>query len=736
MFSEGKVALRAQGGAAITTIAGGGVGDGWRATEALLNHPEDVVVDRDGNIYVAEDFYERVRRIDAMTGVITTVAGNGATTAGALGDNGSAKNASLNAPQALAIDGAGTIFIADTNNHRVRRVDGRTGIITTVAGDGYKDKNGDGRFSGDNGSATKASLNRPRGLALDSMNNLYISDWGNNRIRKVDANGIITTFAGKGGGTASGDGHLATDANLNPAGLAFDALDNLYIADYSNHLIRKIDRATKMISTVAGDGFQIALDIHNPCTLGVVGDGRLNVESGQATRVSLNFPQDVVVDAQNNVYIADSANQRIRRLSPDGTLTTLAGSGSWDLYNGVTGGFGGDGGLATMAQFNTPSGVAIDLTGNMIIADSKNDRLRMIDGAGVITTIAGGVISLGDGGRATDAAIYTPQAVATDAAGNVFIAEPATSLVRRVDAQTGIITTYAGNGKIGYSGDGGPATAASLGGPIGLVVDSKGNLYISELFGMRVRKVDKATGIITTYAGNGTVGFSGDNGPATQASLNIPRGLAVDTSDNLYIADSCNQRIRRVDAQTEIITTVAGNGDSSPPSSCNPNDPCRGNFDADGRLAIESALWSPLDVAVDAKGDIIIADTLNFRVRFVDAQTKKIRTLAGDGTFGDKGDNGPATQARFRIAYAVAVDKAGNILVADFNRSSNRIRRIDMSKSNPTISTVAGNGALGFSGDGGPATDATMRGPSDIAAMPDGNFIFTDTFNHRVRRVK
>ncbi|MBI3951246.1 MAG: hypothetical protein HY314_12425 [Acidobacteria bacterium] len=733
VFSLAGLNPRAQGGPTITTLAGGNVGDGRVAAEALLNHPADVVVDAQGNIYVAEEFYDRVRRIDAVTGIITTVAGNGVS--GFSGDGGQAINASLNKPEGIAVDAAGNLYIADFNNHRVRRVD-PSGVITSVAGDGFTDKDGNGRFRGDGGPATQASLSKPRGVAVDSLGNLYISDWGNNRIRKVDmASRVITTFAGDGKDTAAGDGGPASKASLNPAGLAFDAMGNLYVADFSNHLIRKIEKATGNISTVAGDGSKVLCDLRNdPCSCGFAGNGKFDADSGPAKLLSLNFPQDVAVGVQGDVYIADTANHRVRRLTSDGMITTIAGTSPVDRYGLGTGGYEGDSGPAIMAKFNRPTGAAVDAAGNVIVADYENDRLRVVDAAGMITALAGGPVSFGDGGPVAQAATYTPQAVAVDAEGNVFFAEPATGRVRRIDARTGMITTVAGNGIIEYSGDGGPATQAGLAGPIGLAVDSKGDLYISELLGMRVRKVEKATGIITTYAGNGVDGFSGDGGLATQAQLNVPRGLAFDANDNLYIADSCNHRIRRVDTRG-IITTVAGTGAPAPPNACTSEATCRGVYDGDGKPATQSSLSSPIDVAVDGNGNIIIADTLNFRIRMVDAGTGKISTLAGDGHFGDRGDSGPAGQARFRIAYAVAVDKMGDILIADFNMNGNRIRRIDRSGRTPTISTIAGTGALGFSGDGGPATEATMRGPSDIAVMPDGGFVFTDTFNHRVRRV-
>lgn len=725
----GPLVWGTQSTAIIHTLAGGNVGDGRLASQAPSNHPVDVVVDDQGDVYLLEDFYERVRRIDAQTGRITTVAGNGVS--GYSGDGGPATEASLNSPQGIALDAAGNLYIADFLNHRIRRVDAQTGIITTVAGDGFTDRDGEGRFRGDGGPATEASLNRPIAVAVGPEGDLYISDAGNNRIRKVDmATGIITTIAGNGklqANPARDDGGPAVEASLNPAGLAFDAQGHLYVADLKNHLIRRIDLGTGIITTVAGDGFKVVFDANNPESIRYVGNGRLNVESGPARRVSLNFPQDVAVDRQGNVYIADRENHRIRRLTPDGQLSTIAGSSPVDAVTGAgDGGFSGDGGPATMAELNGPRGVAVDASGNIFIADSRNDVLRLVDAEGIITTRAGGAISFGDGGPATSAAVYAPGAVAFDAAGNVFIAEPVTGLVRRVDAQTGIITTVAGNGTLESTGDGGPATEAGLAQPSGLAVDAMGNLYISEFQGQRVRKVDLHTGIITTIAGNGTLGFSGDGGPATEAQLSLPGGLAIDADGHLLIADSGNHRIRRVDRETGIITTIAGNGFTAG----NPDDPCDGAFAGDGGPATEASLCFPTDVAVDSQGNIIILDTGNLRVRVIEADTGKITTVAGGGRQ-EARENGPARNARFRLPTAIDADDQGNIYIAD--QLLNRIRQITP---RGRIVTVAGSGRRGFSGDGGPATDAALRGPSGLAVAPDGRFVFSDLLNHRVRVVR
>jgi sugar lactone lactonase YvrE len=284
--------------------------------------------------------------------------------------------------------------------------------------------------------------------------------------------------------------------------------------------------AQGIITTVAGNG-----------TAGFGGDG------GPATSARLNSPFGVAVDSSGNLFIADFQNHRIRKVDAiTGIITTVAGSGPTGF---LAGGFSGDGDPATSARLNSPFGVAVDSSGNLFIADSFNDRIRRVDAStGIITTVAGGGFVFGDGGPATSARLDFPSGVAVDSSGNLFIADTLNERIRRVDASTGIITTVAGGGFV--LGDGGPATSATLVLPFGMALDAVGNLFIADRFNDRLRKVDAATGIITTVAGIGTAGFSGDGGPATSASLAEPVGVALGAAGNLFIADSSNQRIRRV----------------------------------------------------------------------------------------------------------------------------------------------------------------------------------------------
>ena len=663
----------------IDTVAGLRViGDGGPASEAQLNTPRGVAVDRAGNLYIADLSDDRIRKVDA-TGTITTVAGTGES--GFSGDGGPATQAQLSQPASVAVDGAGNLYIADAVNHRIRKVDAM-GTITTVAG------TGESGFSGDGGPASEAQLNIPASVAVDGAGNLYIADLFNDRIRKVDATGTITTVAGTGESGFGGDGGPATQAQLQPPyGVAVDGAGNLYIVDRSNNRIRKVDPAGT-ITTVAGTGER-----------GFSGDG------GPASEAQLRAPTGVAVDGAGNLYIVDRSNNRIRKVDAAGTITTVAGTGERR--------FGGDGGPASEAQLNYPLGVAVDGAGNLYIADTGNSRIRKVDATGTITTVAGtgerGGFS-GDGGPATQAQLSQPASVAVDGAGNLYIADTTNSRIRKVDA-TGTITTVAGTGESGFGGDGGPASEAQLNYPLGVAVDGAGNLYIADTGNNRIRKVD-AAGTITTVAGTGESGFGGDGGPASEALLNYPLGVAVDGAGNLYIADTTNGRIRKVDA-TGTITTVAGTGESG--------------FGGDGGPATQAQLQPPYGVAVDGAGNLYIVDRSNNRIRKVDP-AGTITTVAGTGERGFSGDGGPASEAQLNSPLGVAVDGAGNLYIADTTNS--RIRKVDATG---TITTVAGTEFGGFGGDGGPASEAQLRAPTGVAVDGAGNLYIADRLNHRIR---
>ena len=686
----------------ISTYAGGApLPTPAPATAGTIGAALGVAADAGGNVYFASADLNSVFKLD-QSGVLTRVAGD--SRPGYSGDGGPATSARLRLDWQIgaavlggvAVDSAGNLFIADTGNGCIRRVS-PSGIITTVAG------NGTVGYSGDGGPATNAQLNLPAGVAVDGAGNLFIADhWA---VRRVSASGIITTVAGNGAlSCSSADGGPATSAALAPMGVAVDSAGNLFIVSalwpspgtsISCGGIRKVS-PSGIITTVAGGGSGVA------------------------------------VDDAGNLFIAEGT--AIRRVSTSGIATTVAGNGTF--------GFSGDGGPATNAQLNGTSGMAVDDAGNLFIASAG--RIRKVSTSGIITTVAGngtfgprlgGSSFSGDGGPATSAQLGNwSGGVAVDGGGNLFIADLFNFRIRKV-SPNGIITTAAGNGTRGSSGDGGPATSAQLGNwSGGVAVDGGGNLFIADPGNNRIRKVSPS-GIITTVAGNGTQGFSGDDGPAATATLWGPTGVAVDSASNLFIADAGNDRIRKV-APSGIITTVAGGGTLSGPA-------------ADGGPATSAQLTRPGGVAVDAAGNLFIVDGFRcYGPRCYGAIRKvstggNITTVAGGGTLlGSSGDGGPATSAHLSWPAGVAVDSAGNLFIADPGANfstggeysddpgDHRIRKVSPSG---IITTVAGTGSAGFTGDGGPAAAATLYGPTSLAVDSGGNVYVADAGNAVVR---
>lgn len=608
---------------------------------------------------------------------IITIAGGGA------GDGGPATTAALNRPTRVVVDGAGNLYIPDPAGKRVRKVDA-SGVITTVAG------NGNAGYSGDGGLATNAQLAWPIAVAIDASGNLYIAD-GQNRIRKVDANGIISTVAGNGMAGYSGDGGPATQAefdlsygNTRYSDIAVDAAGNLYIADTDNERIRKID-TRGIVTTVAGNGSE-----------GNTGDG------GLATNAELSSPTGVAVGKDGRLYVADTDNARVRKVDTNGKISGVAGNGTW--------GYSGDGGRATEAELGGPSGVAADAFGNLYIAALKG-RIRKVDANGTITTVAGNgsAGNSGDGGPAISAQLNLPNDVAVDSEGRVYIADSFNNRIRVVGTNH-LIDTIAGNGTSGASGDGGPAMNAQIEAPSGIAVGAAGDIFFGEYWNRDIRKVDASRIISTVYNINY---YGGSDFSTIIPGIPIPTVVGADNLGNLYVADTLKQRVFKINAQAEI-TTVAGTGTQG--------------FSGDGGSATNAQLNYPYDVAIDSAGNLYIADYRNARIRKVDINGI-ISTVAGNGTGGTSGDGGPALDATI-VAPNVTVDSDGNLYFAD--AMNDRVRKI---ATDGIITTVAGDGARGFSGDGGAAVDAKFAFPSGVAADSMGNLYIADVFNHRLRKV-
>ena len=673
----------------IATITGNGTqgysGDGGSATNAEINLPYAVAVDKAGNVYFADGNNNRIREILAATGIITTIAGNG--TAGYSGDGGPAIDAELSVPQGVTLDGAGNVYFADEGNSRIREIITATGTIETIAGSSTRG------FSGDGGPATSAELKSPIGVAVDSAGNVYIADTYNNRIREVVAStGIIETIAGDGTPSYYGDGGSATTAELDyPSGLAVDSAGNVYIADNHNNRIREVVASTGVIETIAGNG-----------TAGFSGDG------GPADNAEFYYPSGLAVDSAGNVYIADDNNQRIREVAvATGNIETVAGNG--------TPGYSGDGGTAPGAELNGPVGVAVDSAGNLYIADLSNQRIREVS---TFTSFPATAIGSSSATQNINIELVSAQPVSSISA--------AVSQGNKQEFVVGAVSGCAVDGTT-VNAAGSFCTVPITFKPawpgmrsMPLTVQAGSGTITTGLTGTGAGPLAAFTpGIINTLAGSGQglSGYGGDGGPATSAQLASPYGLGVDGGGNVYIADSLNDRVREVVAATRVIETIAGNG--------------AGGYSGDGGPATGAKLSSPYSVAVDGAGNLYIADTGNHRIREVVAATGIIETIAGNGTAGFSGDGGPATSAELYFPYGVAVDRAGNVYIAD--TGNNVIREVVAETG--TMETIAGNGTPGYSGDGGLAASAELNSPWGLAVDGAGNVYIADILNNRVREV-
>ena len=670
----------------ISTIAGGvPPSTPVPAASASIGDPPRVAVDSSGNIYFAG--VHCVFKVDS-SGTLTRLAGTGRY--GSNGDGGAATLAQLEYPDGIAVDPAGNVFVTDKDANVVRRID-LNGTIATVAGTGINGSSGDG------GPATRAQFGGPTGLTFDSVGNLYIADTDNNRIRMISPAGIVTTVAGGNGPGYSGDGGPAASAQLGgPQGVTVDAAGNLFIADTSNNVVRKVAPGGT-ISTYAGTGFP-----------GFSGD------SGPPASAMLFLPTDVALDRSGNLFIADLGTVRIRMIS-NGTISTVVGSAGGSPL--------ADGRLASSISLKGPTGVAVDSAGNIYFAEGSIGSGSDLDvgdfrvwksTAGVISTLAGNGLNSysGDGGPAVRAQVDTPAGMVVDSAGNVYFADSANHRVRKIAAD-GSVVTVAGTGTPGYGGDGGPAAAALLNQPMGLAVDGQFNLYIADTGNNRLRIVDP-TGNIATIAGVGNAAFFGDGGLSLNAAVHAPRGVAIDSGGNLYIADTLDHRVRKITLDG-MINTIAGKG--------------LPGFSGDGGPAVNAMLNFPSSVAVDASGNLYIADQANNRIRMV-STTGIISTVVGSNGLNGLGDGGPATSAQIIAPQGVTIDSAGNLYISD--SGENLIRKVG---SDGAITTIAGNGRCCYSNDGIPAALAPVNVPWGIATNANGNVYLADSGNNAVREL-
>jgi len=588
---------------------------------------------------------------------VGTFAGNGI----ASFFNGTPSSSEFNAPFAVAADAAGTIYIADRKNHMIRKITA-AGIVSTLAGTG--------QAGFQEGEGIAAQFSSPSGVAVDAAGNVYVADQGNNRIRKITTAGQVSTLAGS-GQPGHTEGPALTAQFKFPTGVAIDAAGNVYVADSANQCIRKISSAG-LVTTLCGNGNQ--------------GYGE-----GPPAFAQFNNPVGVAVNAAGTVYVADQGNNRIRAVTPAGVASTFAGDGNAAFKDD-------NGGLA---EFHSPMGVTVDAAGNVYVADSANHRIRKITPAKTVSTLAGDGNAAFRDDAGSLAEFHSPTGVAVDVAGNIYIADQFNNRIRQITFVK-IVSVLAGDGARGYRN--GPGAMAEFNSPTGVTVDAAGNIYVAEQAGQRIRKITPA-GVVSNFAGNGVMGFA--EGSDSTAQFSYPTGIATDASGNVYVADALNARIRKI-TPAGVVSTLAGttagftNGSSS-----------------------VAQFRFPMGVAVDATGNVYVADFSNSAIRKI-TPAGQVSTLAGTGTIGSA--NGPGNVATFNGPSGVAVDAGGNVYVADLN--NNLIRKITP---DGLVSNLAGSGVQGFAN--GVGAGAMFWAPYGITVDPAGNVYVGDRDNKRIRKI-
>jgi uncharacterized protein (TIGR03437 family) len=669
----------------ITTAAGRDwvmTGIGQNALNAPLGTLNQVATDSAGNVYFGDEDNQLVLRVDAVTNIITVFAGNGLS--GFTGDGSAATSASLAAPTAIVFDNAGNAYIADGANNRIRKVT-PDGNITTIAGTGAAG------YSGDGGPAVKAVLNEPIALAVDAAGNLYFCDNANNRVRKIDTRGLISTVAGNGRAAETGDGGSAMLASISgPDGIAVDPSGTVYIADFAGNRVRSVT-PDGVIHTLAGTGGH-----------GFTGDG------GPATAATIEGPVGLAVDSKGNVLISDTNNCRIRVVDAKGTIQTLVGDDTCQPA-------GPTAVPQATATLFFPQGIAFDPKGNLLITDAGG-HVKKLGLDGTLAFIAGnGLYRINPPNVQPAQAVFShPLGLAPGATGSIYLASRNNNFVYQLDPAKGTVNSVTGRGFPGRGSEGVPAVTTLISSPECAALDGAGNLYFSDVGNNRIAKIG-ADGTMHTVAGRYTPpGYAGDGGPAGQASINRPLGVATDQAGNVFFADSNNHRIRKITLDGNI-TTVAGNGNAG--------------YTCDNCPATSSSLNAPVGIALDTAGNLYIADTSNNRVRKV-TPGGTITTVAGNGINASSNDGGPASQASVSVPGFLALDAGGNLYISEY--AGNRVRMVSTSG---IITTVAGNGIAGYAGDGGPATGASFNGPAGLMVDAAGTLYIADSNNDRIRSV-
>ena len=566
-------------GAAMTPGSDDGSGPG---VTGQLGSVGLIAVDGAGTLYVADAQNSTIRKVSA-TGYISTLAG----TAGASGStDGTGAAARFSSPTGVAVDAAGVVYVADTYNYTIRRIT-PAGVVTTLAGTA-------GASGSADGTGAAARFYVPWGIAVDGAGVVYVSDQNNYTIRRITPAGVVTTLAGTAGASGSADGTGAAARFFSPTGLAVDGAGVVYVADTDNSTIRRITPAG-VVTTLAGTA------------------GSFNFADGTGAAARFTYPTGVAVDAAGTVYVADKSNQVIRQITSAGVVTTLAGSvrnsGSSD---------------SPFVKFSDPEGVAVNAAGVVYVGDSRNYKIRRISNNNVSSLTNGSRGSADDAG----ARFNQPAGIAVDGAGVIYVGDTQNHTIRKI-TPAGVVTTLAGTAGVSGSADG-TGVAARFNQPRGVAVDAAGVVYVADQSSHTIRRITPA-GVVTTLAG--TAGASGSaDGTGAAARFSSPTGVAVDAAGVVYVADTYNHVIRKI-TPAGVVTTLA------------------------------VGFSSPSGVAIAATGPLYVSDSSNNAIKQV-TPAGVVTTLAG----GTQGSNyGFGTSAQFQLPDGVAVDAAGTVYVADSN---------------------------------------------------------------------